>query len=78
MYTLAEMLGLVTEGKIEYPADHEPGMRVTKGGSMCANCEYWVEKGNLCNNKYWLQWHDGDAKIPAPADEYCCNWWHVK
>jgi hypothetical protein len=78
MYTLSEMLGLVTEGKIEYPADHEPGLRVTKGGSMCANCEYWVEKGNLCNNKYLLQWHDGDAKVPAPADEYCCNWWHAK
>jgi hypothetical protein len=53
-------------------------MRVTKGGSMCANCEYWVEKGNLCNNKYWLQWRDGNAKIPVAADEYCCNWWHAK
>ena len=57
---------------------HQPGMRVTKGGSMCANCEYWVEKGNICNNKYWLQWHDGEAKIPYPADEYCCNWWLSK
>ena len=78
MYSLTELLGLIKEGPTEYPSDHKPGMRVTKGGSMCANCEYWVEKGNLCNNEYWLKWNDGNAKIPAPADEYCCNWWHAK
>ncbi len=77
MYSLLELLKL-QEGKIEYPSDHKPGMKVTKGGSMCGNCEYWVEKGNLCNNKYWLQWRDGNAKIPVAADEYCCNWWHSK
>ena len=49
---MIKLVNLLTEGKAEYPPDHEPGMRVTKGGSMCANCEYWVEKGNLCNNKY--------------------------
>ena len=53
-------------------------MRVTKGGSMCANCEYWIADGNKCNNKYWLKWHDGNENIPYPADEYCCNWWHKK
>jgi len=78
MYSLTKLLKLITEGKAEYPADHKPGMRVTKGGSMCANCEYWIEEGNLCNNEYWLKWRDGKAKIPAPADEYCCNWWHAK
>jgi hypothetical protein len=51
-------------------------MRVTKGGSMCANCEYWVADGNKCNNKYWVTWHDEVKEIPYPADEYCCNWWH--
>ena len=51
-------------------------MKVTKGGSMCANCEYWVADGNKCNNEYWLKWHDGNENIPYPADEYCCNWWH--
>jgi hypothetical protein len=53
-------------------------MRVTKGGSMCANCEYHEAEGNICNNKYWLKWHDGVEEIPYPADEYCCNWWHSK
>jgi hypothetical protein len=53
-------------------------MRVTKGGSMCANCESWVADGNKCNNKYWVTWHDEVKEIPYTADEYCCNWWHEK
>ena len=76
MIKLTELL--LNEGPAEYPSDHQPGMRVTKGGSMCANCEYWVAEGNKCNNKYWLKWHDGKEEIPYPADEYCCNWWHSK
>ena len=38
MYSLTELLGLIKEGPAEYPADHKPGMSVTKGGSMCGNC----------------------------------------
>jgi hypothetical protein len=76
MIKLSELI--LNEGPAEYPADHQPGMRVTKGGSMCGNCEYHEAEGNLCNNKYWLKWHDGNANIPYPADEYCCNWWHSK
>ena len=49
-------------------------MRVTKGGSMCANCEYWTEEGNLCTNKYWKKWSEVE-EIPLAADEYCCDWW---
>jgi len=41
---------------------------------MCANCEYWVAEGNLCNSKYWKKWAETE-EIPYPADEYCCNWW---
>jgi hypothetical protein len=67
----------IKPGPIEYPKDHKPGMKVTKGGSMCANCEYWIAKDNKCGNKYWLQWHR-DPKIPEPGDEYCCDWWHAK
>ena len=44
MIKLSELI--LNEGPIEYPADHQPGMQVTKGGSMCANCKFWVAKGN--------------------------------
>jgi hypothetical protein len=76
MIKLTELL--LSEGPAEYPSNHQPGMRVTKGGSMCANCKWWVAEGNKCNNQYWLKWHDGDEKIPNAADEYCCNWWQPK
>ena len=76
MIKLSELI--LKEGPAEYPQGYKPGMRVTKGGSMCANCEYHEAEGNKCNNKYWLKWHDGVEEIPYPADEYCCDWWHEK
>lgn len=61
-------------GELVLPESHQAGMRVIKGGSMCANCEYWTEEGNLCTSKYWKKWSEVE-EIPYPADEYCCNWW---
>lgn len=63
------------KGEMTFPDSHKAGMKITKGGSMCANCEYWIAEGNKCNNEYWLKWNAGVEKIPAAADEYCCNWW---
>jgi len=61
------------KGKVEYPPDHKPGMRVPKGGSSCASCEYY--KGNQkCSNKYFQLWMGSDI-IPAPADSYCSDWY---
>ena len=64
-------------GEYILPASHQAGMKVTKGGSMCANCEYWVEDGNKCSNKYWKKWAETE-QVPHPGDEYCCDWWHAK
>ena len=64
-------------GPMILPADHEAGIKVPKGGSCCANCEYWLEKEQICNNKYYIKWA-GTNKIPYAADEYCTNWWHPK
>ena len=61
------------KGPIEYPKDHQPGMRVTKPGSSCSNCEY--VQGDRCTNEYFQKWMGSD-KIPAPIDEYCSDWWH--
>ena len=55
-----------------YPPDHKLGMVVTKGGSMCANCEY--VNGNKCTNEYFRKWK-GNNIIPAPTDSYCCDLW---
>lgn len=54
------------------PANHKLGMRVPKGGSMCANCEYLKDDKEHCGNKGFVKWNGSD-KLPAPADEYCCD-----
>lgn len=53
------------------PADHQLGMRVPKGGSMCANCRF-LASPTECGNDGFIKWNSG-AKLPAPSDEYCCD-----
>lgn len=53
------------------PADHQLGMKVPRGGSMCANCRFF-KAPNVCGNKAFVEWN-GSEKLPAPADEYCCD-----
>lgn len=63
-----------------HPPGHRIGERVPKGGSMCANCSFGKE-GMYCTNKYFQRWNaevNGakvPARLPAPADEYCCDNW---
>ena len=66
---------IVKKGEVTYPKDHKPGMRVTKGGSCCANCEY--VNGQECTNEYFIKWNRSN-KIPAPTDEYCSDFWEPK
>ena len=61
---------------IKVPDSHRIGMRVPAGGSSCAKCKY-LEPENHCGNDYWLKWRRGDALIPAPADEYCCDFFEA-
>lgn len=63
--------------KPTYPANHEPGMRVPKGGSMCANCEYLGKDKKTCTNKFFIKWN-GSKLLPAPADEFCSDWFEEK
>lgn len=65
------------QGKFVLPKDHSPGLRVPKGGSCCANCEYLLPSGKECGNEHFQEWH-GSKRLPAPADEYCSDWWEGK
>jgi hypothetical protein len=58
-----------------YPPDHKVGMRVPKGGSSCAKCEY--VSGQYCKQSDFIEWN-GSNKIPAPTDSYCCDFYEVK
>lgn len=57
-----------------YPQDHKVGMKVPQGGSSCKKCEY--VKGQTCKQKDFIQWK-GDNIIPAPVNEYCCDFYEI-
>lgn len=64
------------KGPVEYPKDHQPGMRVPRGGSCCANCFYW--DGDDCESKEYRLWNNGSGEIPRDPDCYCSDWWTPK
>jgi hypothetical protein len=53
------------------PSYHELGMRVPKGGSMCANCRF-LSSDTTCGNERFVKWNGG-ATLPAPKNQYCCD-----
>jgi hypothetical protein len=61
-------------GIARYPADHMAGMRVPKGGSSCSSCEYLGDNQKTCKNDYFTRWNQSNV-LPAPADEYCSDWY---
>lgn len=63
--------------KVAYPPDHQPGMQVPQGGSMCANCKYLGQDQTTCTSNYFIRWNGSD-QLPAPADEYCSDWYEPK
>jgi hypothetical protein len=64
-------------GKVAYPENHRPGMRVPRGGSMCANCRYLADNKTDCKNKYFQEWN-GSEKIPGKIEEYCSDWYEPR
>ena len=69
---------------VYFPEDHQPGMRVTKGGSMCANCRFLKDaKKGICGEPDFIRSEfvgkpAGSNKIPGPINEYCSDWWKPK
>lgn len=68
---------LTRRGVATYPADHQAGMRVPKGGSNCEKCEY-LDRNTMkdCRNQYFIKWN-GSKKIPGPIDEYCSDYFET-
>lgn len=69
----------IASGDFELPSNHTPGTIVPKGGSCCANCKFGsvVDNKGYCSNEHFIKWN-GSSKLPAPADEYCSDWWESK
>lgn len=60
--------------KPTYPPDHQAAMRVPRGGSMCANCKFLAPDGANCTEQNFIRWNGG-PQLPAPADQYCSDWY---
>lgn len=68
---------------ITYDKDHQPGMRVPKGGSSCSTCKYVSEDGKHCSEKHFQKWRkslgaEDPSELPHPANEYCSDWYEPK
>lgn len=68
-----DVITIQAAAKATYPSDHVAGMRVPKGGSNCAKCEYLADNKTDCTNEYFQKWNGG-PKIPGKIDEYCSDW----
>lgn len=47
-------------------------MEVPLGGSSCAKCEY-LRGTSDCANRGFQKWNADSAKLPKPANRYCCD-----
>lgn len=70
------------------PPDHQAGMRKPAGGEfLCTYCEYLLEDGVTCGNRYFIladgrTWDDpklpGTGELPRAADDWCCDWFEER
>lgn len=65
------------KGDLGFSEGHVAAMRVPKGGSCCANCEYVDKEAHACKNPHYIVWNKGDYKLPDyPLDEICSDWYN--
>jgi hypothetical protein len=62
-------------GKATYPESHAIGMIVPKGGASCLNCAFLAYNKKDCASAHFIQWNNGDTRIPLPPDQYVSDWW---
>jgi hypothetical protein len=78
MKTLGTVVsGILNTTQAKYPKNHKVGMKVPKGGSDCAKCEYWDNKNKVCKNSYFRKLVNKYGKIGASPDEYCCDFFEA-
>lgn len=67
--------------KFALPKNHQAAVVVPKGGSCCANCKYseMQDGGPHCHNSYFMDWNNGNSRLPVDDPEaYCSDWWESK
>lgn len=56
-----------------YPPNHQPAIRVPKGGSSCVTCTFLKDNGE-CGSKDYIAYY-GSGKLGAAPDEFCSDWY---
>jgi len=64
-------------GAYRLPLAHRGGVVVPRGGSSCSNCRFLGNDGVSCMERNFQEWNGG-LKLPAPADQFCSDWWEPK
>lgn len=65
-------------GDFILPPHHNPGMRVPRGGSSCANCTYVYHDASgkpHCWEPGFVLWNKGTRLPVDDARDYCSDWW---
>jgi hypothetical protein len=62
----------------EYKQDHQVGAEVPLNGSCCLSCHYLGKDGVTCTEDKFVKWNHSNAKLPLPANRYCCDFWKPK
>lgn len=64
-------------GPITFPSNHQPGMKVPKGGSCCANCTFFKMKEGKphCGESHFIKWNGNDLIPTDDPASYCSDWY---
>jgi len=73
-FSLADSVKMEKKGSYELPKDHNPFMKVRKGGSSCATCKFLSGDKKQCINPYFKEYY-GQSELPKELDQYCSDWY---
>ena len=55
-------------------SDYPFATKVPKKGASCATCRF-LNKDDLCTNKYYIQYNAGSGELGAKPKRWCCSAW---
>lgn len=82
--TKTSFVPLQEDQAFHLPPDHQPGMEVPPGGSMCANCKFLKDpQRRICGEPNFIAWKGpnkpaGSPVIPLPINRYCSDWYQAR
>lgn len=63
--------------KPTYPANHQPAMKVPKGGSSCKTCKFLGRDEKTCASPDYRAYY-GHNRLLQHYEEFCSDWYTPK